>query len=417
MVSSDTEQVSIPPKLVPMFNNKPRGTYRYRVAYGGRGSGKSYTFALMAAVFGYIEPLRILCTREFQASVKESMHAELKGVIVSIPWLANHYEVGEHYIKGMNGTEFIFRGLRHNISSIKSMAQIDLAVVDEAEDVPERSWLELIPTIRGESSECWVVFNPRMPGSPVDERFYRHPPDNAVIRQVNADDNPWLPDVLAAERARDRERMDPAIYHHVWEGGYLEQSEAQVLYGKWRVAEFEAPADAYGPYYGADWGFAQDPTVLVRFWLSADQTTLYLDYEASGTGVEIADTPALFDKVPGAREHVIRADSARPETISHVARQGFRVQGARKWSGNVEDGIAWLRSFREIVIHPRCTLAIEEARLYSHKRDRLTGDVLPKVEDAHNHVWDAVRYGADPLIRRRDTGNKGAGAVPIQVKL
>lgn len=127
--------VSLPPKLVPLFT-PPRGDLRFRVAYGGRGSGKSFTFALMAAIWGYAEPLRILCTRELQVSIKESMHAEIKNAIASLPWLAAHYDVGEAYIRGKNGTEFIFRGLRHNISAVKSMAQIDLCIVEEAADVP-----------------------------------------------------------------------------------------------------------------------------------------------------------------------------------------------------------------------------------------------------------------------------------------
>lgn len=392
--------VELPPKLAPVFQ-KARGSVRYRGAYGGRGSGKSYSFALMAAVWGYTEPLRILCTRELQVSIKESMHAEIKQAIRDHAFLAAHYEVGEHYIKGANGTEFLFRGLRHNIQAIKSMAGVDLCVVEEAEDVPERSWLELIPTVRAPRSEIWVIWNPRSEHSPVDQRFYRHPPENALLRQLNYGDNPWLPQVLEDERQRDRQRMDPAVYAHVWEGAYLQQTEAQVLHGKWEVADFTVPDDAYGPYFGCDWGFAQDPTVLMRFWVSADQSELLIDHEAQGVGVEISDTPALFETIPGAREHVIRADSARPETISHVRNAGFRIMGAKKWTGSVEDGIAWLRGFERIRIHERCKLCAQEARLYSYQRDRLTGDIKSKVEDAHNHTWDAIRYGAEPLIRQR----------------
>ncbi len=393
-------QFQVPPKLVPMFE-WPRGAYRYRASYGGRGSGKSFSFALMAAVFGWAEPLRILCTRELQVSIRESMYAEIRTAINAHPALAAHYEIGESYIRGANGTEFVFRGLRHNISSIKSMAQIDLCIVEEAEDVPERSWLELLPTVRAEDSEIWVIWNPRTDGSPVDERFIKSPPDNAAITRLNADDNPWLPKVLADQRRQDRQRMDPNTYAHVWEGAYLENSEAQVLANKWRVDLFGPPENAYGPYLGVDWGFAQDPTVIVRLWISADESTLYLDQEASGTGIEIDRTPALFDKIDQARNNVIRADSARPETISYIKRQGFRIEAAKKWSGSVEDGVEFLRSFDCIVIHERCKLAIQEARLYSYEVDRLTGDVKPKIRDEYNHVWDAARYALEPMIRRR----------------
>src|SRR6056297_3152209 len=115
----------------------------------------------MAAVWGYAEPLRILCTREFQASIKESFHAELKATIHSIPWLTANYDVGADYLRGKNGTEFIFRGLRRSMQSIKSMAQIDLCIVEEAEDVPEHSWRDLIPTVRADRSEIWCIWNPR----------------------------------------------------------------------------------------------------------------------------------------------------------------------------------------------------------------------------------------------------------------
>ena len=139
---NDSGKIIIPPKLLPVFKPE-RGAVQYRGAHGGRGSGKSFTFALMAAVRGLEWPLRILCTRDLQSSIKESFHAELKAAIASVPWLESHYDVGADYLRGANGTEFIFRGLRHNSQAIKSLAKIDLTIVEEAEDVPEQSWLDL----------------------------------------------------------------------------------------------------------------------------------------------------------------------------------------------------------------------------------------------------------------------------------
>ena len=401
-----TARIELPPKLIPVFA-PPRGSVRYRGAYGGRGSGKSFTFSLMAAVWGYAEPLRILCTRELQVSIRESMYAEIRNAIRTRPWLEAHYEIGESFIRGKNGTEFLFRGLRHNMSAIRSMADIDLAIVEEAEDVPEHSWLDLLPTIRAPKSEIWAVWNPRRDGSPVDQRFIKSPPDTALIQQMNYEDNPWFPDVLDAERRHDRERMDPATYAHVWEGAYLENSDAQVLHGKYRVAEFEPGKKWDGPYHGLDFGFANDPTTANRLWIH--DGTLYVEYEANQKGLEL-DQTALFveDRIPGISEYVIRADSARPESISYLKRKGLpRIVGVEKWSGSVEDGIQHLRSYREIVIHPRCRETIKEARLYSYKVDRHTGDVLPEVVDAHNHHIDDIRYALQPLIKRK---KKRAGA-------
>lgn len=395
-----TARIELPPKLVSVFT-PPRGDVRYRGAYGGRGSGKSFTFAKMAAVFGYAEPLRVLATRELQVSIKESFHAELKNAIESEDWLADHYEVGESYIRGKNGTEFIFKGLRHNISSIKSMAQIDLCIIEEAEDVPEHSWRDLLPTIRAPKSEVWCIWNPRMDGSPVDKRFRKDPPDNAVMAELQWQDNPWFPDVLDQERRNDQERMDPSTYAHIWEGAYLEASDAQVFAGKVRVAGFEADAAWDGPYHGLDFGFAQDPTAAVRCWIHDDR--LWIDQECGKVGLELDHTAKfILHHIPTFETYASRADSARPESISYLKRHGLpRIDGVKKWAGSVEDGIKHLRSYREIVIHPRCKETIRETRLYSYKVDKNTGDILPKVIDANNHYIDALRYAIQPLIKSR----------------
>lgn len=391
-------RISLPPKLVPIFE-PARGAVRWRGAYGGRGSGKSHSFALMAAVWGAVEPLRILGTRELQVSIKESFYAEVRTAIRSHDWLSQFYQIGESFIRGQNGTEFIFRGLRHNMQSIKSTAQIDLCIVEEAEDVPEHSWLDLIPTIRAPHSEIWAIWNPRTDGSPVDDRLIKHPPDNALVVQVNHDDNPWFPAVLEEDRKRDRERMDPATYAHIWEGAYLENSESQVLHGKVRVAEFEPGEGWDGPYHGLDYGFANDPTAAVRCWIHDER--LYIEQECGGVGVELDDTAAMVHRaMPDAHKYVIRADNARPESTSYLKRHGLpRIESAPKWQGSVEDGIQHLRSYKEIVVHPRCTETIRETRLYSYKRDRNTGDVLPQIVDAHNHFIDSARYALAPIIQ------------------
>lgn len=390
--------IKLPPKLVPLFA-LPRGSVRYRGAYGGRGSAKSMSFAMMAAVFGYREPLRILCGRELQVSVKNSFHAELKNAIASEPWLADWYDVGENYLRGPNGTEFIFAGFRHNMSSIKSMAQIDICIVEEAEDVPEASWLELEPTIRAARSEIWPIWNPKRDGSPVDTRFIKQCPPGASIIQMNWRDNPKFPKVLNDLRLRQQQNLDDGTYRHIWEGAYLKRSKAQILADKLSVREFTPQAHWSGPYYGLDFGFAQDPTAAVRFWVGDDR--LWVEHESGGIGLDIDKTaPHLMEDVPGIAQHIVRADCARPESISYLSRHGMpRIVAAPKWAGSVEDGIAWLRSFAEIVVHERCTRTADECRLYSYKTDRLTGDVLPVIVDDNNHFIDAIRYGAAPLIR------------------
>jgi len=165
------------------------------------------------------------------------------------------------------------------------------------------------------------------------------------------------------------------------------------------VEEFEPGEDWDGPYHGADFGFAQDPTTLVKTWI---HDRLYIEREAYKVGLELDHTAEHWERhVPGASKHVLRAESARPETISYLRRHGFpSIESAPKWSGSVEDGIAHLRQYDRIIIHPRCKHAADEAQHYSYKLDARTGDVLPVIVDKHNHIWDAVRYGLAPLIRQ-----------------
>ncbi|WP_042687239.1 PBSX family phage terminase large subunit, partial [Candidatus Glomeribacter gigasporarum] len=204
--------------------------------------------------------------------------------------------------------------------------------------------------------------------------------------------------------------IDPQAYDHIWEGHCRRLSDAVIFGQRVRVETFETPLDARF-YFGADWGFANDPTALIRCFVQDE--CLYIDHEAFGYQVELDDLPKLFaggratdgrqfEGIPGARDWPIKADSARPETISYLQRQGFRIEAAAKWPGSVEDGIAHLKGFKHIVIHERCTQLRQEARLYSYKVDARTGDILPLIEDKHNHGWDAVRYSLDGYIRDPD---------------
>jgi len=402
----ETARIELAGKLARAFS-QPRGAYAYRAFYGGRGSGKSFSAAIMAAIWGYNEQLRILCVREYQVSIAESFHAELRAAIASQPWLEAAYDVGRDYLRGRNGTEFIFRGLRRNTQSIKSLAKIDLTVVEEAEDVPEDSWLALEATVfRQPRSELWAIWNPRDRGSPVDRRFRLSPPPRAIVTEVNWRDNPFFPSGLHELRARQQELLDPGTYHHIWEGGYLENSDRQVLAGKWRVAEFQPGPDWDGPYQGLDFGFHPDPLAAVRCWVHNDR--LWVEHEAYGRNVEIDGMAAFIERgIGGFSEYPARADSAEPKTISYARRNGLpRLEPVKKWPNSVQEGIRFLRGFAEIVLHPRCRHTAEECRLYSH-RVNSAGDVLPDIVDANNHAIDAIRYALAPLIKGQARSRTG----------
>ena len=690
-------------KIPPAFKGLSAQGKRYKVYYGGRGSGKSWAAAKTLLALGFARPLRILCAREFQRSISDSVHKLLTEQLNEMG-LGGFYEVTRDAIRGVNGTEFIFKGLRANPQEIKSMEGVDICWVEEAQAVSAESWDILIPTIRKENSEIWITFNPLDETDPTFQRFVKNVPDNAIVRKVNYDENPYFPDVLRAEMEWLKKR-DYESYLHVWEGEVRRISNALVFGGRFTVEDFETPGNARF-YHGADWGFAClvgdtiiptdkgfkllkdieagdmvmtregykkvlhkqsrgikkvygvdcgydiiatgdhriftadgwkqvedlgrteklcmmksslmakfirgiltgntpttsigstegiqsntqyftgiygnsimerflmavtyiilmairlitalktfyvlqkanikrfitkiswgayllkrcknieqkmgtqkrtgmnaeknlspqrrngggfawsvesllslpmyiknsvrrnagstktqetvkkstlanvaekfllhlltklekpalvnvpinlqsqgeqevfditvengeyfangvlvhncDPTTLIRCFVEGRK--LYIDREAWGIGVEIDQTPALFDSVETARKWPIKADCARPETISYMRRQGFNVTAAKKWQGSVEDGIEFLKTF-DIVVHPRCKHMIDEFNRYSYKQDKQTGDILPIIVDADNHLCDSLRYAMDGLIKGRGMMNINPKAV------
>ena len=396
-------QVQLPPKLIPVFT----GEARYRGAYGGRGSAKTRSFAKMTAVHGYKAAEAgqrgvILCGREYMNSLDESSMAEVKEAILSEPFLAAYYEIGEKFIRTKNGrVKYAFAGLRHNLDSIKSKANILLCWVDEAEGVSEYAWVMLIPTIREAGSEIWLTWNPESSESPTHKRFRLNPPEKSKIVEMNHGDNPWFPDVLNQERLDDQ-RKRPETYDHVWEGAFLEITDAQVFKNKYRIAEFEVDESFGAPYHGSDFGFAQDPTTGIQCYIRNNR--LYIRRDCGKVGLELDDTAEyLKAHIPEIEKYVVRADCARPESISYLKRHGIpEMKGCEKWKGCVEDGIEFIKSFDEVIIHPECEGTAREFRLYSYKIDKLSGDIQPVIVDAFNHYIDALRYALGPMIKEPD---------------
>lgn len=398
-------QVKLPEKIHDVLS-PPRGSFLYRVLKGGRGSGKSMGAATIAAIWGYVEPLRILCVRQFQNSISESFYREIVDALEQNPWLAAHYTVTKEGITGKNGTQFIFKGLDRNPQSVKSLAKIDLTIVEEAEDIPEQSWINLEATVfRQPKAEMWVIYNPKKENSPVDKRFVKNRAPRSIVAEINYSDNPFFPAGLETLRLRDLEMFDYATYLHIWEGAYLKNSKSQIFHDIFEIKTFEPGKNWDGPYQGLDWGFSQDPTAGLRALVYSD--CLYIEYEAGGIGIELNDVCKTFDVIPDWNKYVTRADSAQPAMISHVRRDGMtRIEGAKKGPGSVEDGIKFIRSFKRVYIHPRCKKTLNEFNLYSWKVDRLSGDILDTPVDAENHWIDSLRYALEPIMKRAKVNYK-----------
>jgi phage terminase large subunit len=391
---------------------------RYKGAHGGRGSGKSHFFAEMLVARANSQlGFRAACLREVQKSLKNSVKLLVEDKIRK-HGLSDRFEVLEAEIRTPGGGIIIFQGmLNHTADSIKSLEGFDVAWVEEAQSLSQRSLDLLRPTIRKPGSELWFSWNPNKPTDPVDALLRGpNPPSNSTIVEVNYDANPWMPPELTADMEDDRDR-DIEKYNHVWGGDYSHNSVARV-FRNWKVEKFETPKDALYRF-GADWGFAQDPTALVRCYIVG--RNLYVDAEAVEVGCEIDETPALFagdcpadykdqygnprwsndnrrPGIAGALTSLIRADNARPETVSYMKRQGFKITEAVKGPGSLEDGVQFLKMF-DIVVHPRCRHVAAELRDYSYKVDPQTEEVMSVLEDKNNHTIDALRYAVEELRR------------------
>jgi Phage terminase large subunit len=314
----------------------------------------------------------------------------------------------------------------HTAESLKSLEGFDIAWVEEAQTLSDHSLTLLRPTLRKEDSEIWFSWNPMLVTDPVDKFFKEENPPDTIKVEVTYRDNPYLPNVLLREAEWDRKR-DAEKFAHVWLGKHKRSSEARI-FKNWRVEEIETPHDV-SRLFGADWGFAIDPNVLVSSWFHPNlPRTLVIDFEAYEIGCEIEDTPDMWDglfchdeegknlcpvvksecKRPThgqARKWVITGDSARPETISYMKRHGYpRLVPSKKGPTSVLEGVQFLQGY-DIIVHPRCVHTIDELTFYSYKTDKLTGQVLPIISDKKNHVIDSIRYGAEST--RAEAKKKG----------
>lgn len=401
---------------------------RYKGAYGGRGTGKSWWFGTLLLERCMQRRTRALCVREVQRSLEQSVKRLLEDRIEAMG-LHNRFKVARNHIETPYGGLIAFQGMQnHTAESVKSLESFNIAWVEEAHVLSQRSLDLLRPTMfRTDHSEIWFSWNPRFPTDPVDALLRGEtPPPSSTVVKVGYEDNPWFPDGLREEMEWDLKR-DPVKWEHVWNGGYLLRSDAQV-FQNWRVEEFETPDDARF-YFGGDWGFSVDPSVLVRCWM--DGRTLYVDDEAYMLGCEVDYLPFLFGGcqdealrglnkdawasipqkyrgmrgIEGSRAWTIIADSARPETIDYLRRHGFpKIESAKKGAGSIEEGIEFLRSY-DIVVHPRCRHVRDELATYRYKTDRNTEEVLPVLEDKKNHTIDSLRYA----VERARRGKSGGG--------
>lgn len=224
--------IEFPTKLNCLFKKA-----RYKIMYGGRGGAKSWGVARCLLLLGTRKQIRILCAREFQTSIRDSVHKLLSDQIIGLN-LTEFYEITDRTIRGRNGTEFNFVGLKNNVANVKSYEGVDICWVEEGQSVSARSWDTLIPTVRKEESEIWITFNPELATDETYVRFVVNPPNNAIVQKINWSDNPWFPETLKLEKDALRAR-DIEAYNTVWEGICRVTVDGAIFAKEMQLAELE----------------------------------------------------------------------------------------------------------------------------------------------------------------------------------
>ena len=376
---------------------------RYKAFYGGRGGAKSHSFATALVVRAAKEPIRVLCCREIQKSIKDSSKRliddkiaeyELEGIFVST----------ETEIRGTNGSLFLFAGLKSNPESIKSMEGIDVAWVEEANRVSRRSLDLLIPTIRKEDSEIWFSWNPESELDPVDMMFRgKNPPPISIIKQVNFTENPFFPDVLAKESEFDR-ISDPEKYNHIWVGGYQMVKEGAYYAKTLAKAANEGritrvPHDATLPVYASfDLGIG-DATAIWLYQIVAGEVRYLEFFESNGQGIEWYAQELrrrTYNYAPLVLPHDARARQlGTGKSIEEILR-GFGFQTTICPNIHVKDGIEAARRLieRAYFDDEGCKDGLRLLREYHENFDEKTRISRGPLHDYASHCSDSFRYSA-----------------------
>lgn len=372
---------------------------RYKIFHGGRGGAKSWGFARALLIQGLEKPLRILCARETQKSIADSVHRLLKDQIRDLGF-SSKYVVQQATILGVNGSEFIFQGLKHNVANIKSVEACDRVWVEEAQSVSKDSWDTLIPTIRKQDSEIWASFNPELETDDTYRRFVLHPPPGAIVRRVTWRDNPWFPAVLRAEKDHML-ATDPRSYDNIWEGLCKTSVEGAIYEQELKDCETKGHIRAVAYEYGIpvhtfwDLGFGD----LVSIWMV--QSTAFehrvIDYiEGSGKPAsyyveQLQKRPYIWgtDWLPwdGKTKSFATGKSAQ-EMMQSLGR---KVQITPRLS--VIDGINAVRTmFPKLYFDgDRCADGLQGLRRYRWNNPANGADPREPFHDAASHPADALR--------------------------
>jgi phage terminase large subunit len=386
---------TLPPKLEP-FEKRPA---RYKVAYGGRGSGKSWGVARLLLDFGTRSRLRILCAREIMRTISESVHQLLRDQIGELG-LGEFYSVTDNAIRGANGTEFYFAGLRsQDAHKLKSYEGVDICWVEEAQVVSKRSWEILLPTIRKPMSEIWVTFNPELDTDETYQRFVAHPAESSVVVKMNYSDNPWFPEVLDLERKALLAR-DPESYRNVWEGecrsaveGAIYAKEVSALYESGRVRP--CPYDPLLPVHTVwDLGWNDQTSIALVQRASEIRIIGYIEDSHRTLAEYVAQLKALpylwgQDWLPhDGQAKDYKSGKSAEEMLRAMQRDPRIVENL-----DIESGIKAARMiFPRVYIDPKAERLLHCLKRYRRTINQTTNEPGPPLHDEYSHGADCFRY-------------------------
>lgn len=400
-MSVSKTRIEIPQKLLPLFQPK-----RYKVIHGGRGSAKSWSVARALVSIGATKPIRVLCARETQKSIQESVHRLLKDQIESLG-LDQFYTIQENKILGTNGTEFTFAGIRQQgVANLKSYEGTDICWVEEAQVVTKKSWDVLIPTIRKPGSEIWVTFNPELDTDETFSRFVVRPPEESVIIEMNWQDNPWFPPELDKERRQWLDR-DPVGYLTTWEGKcrpavegaiYANEIEATQREGRIRAVPYDPQLKVHTVW---DLGWNDSMSIICVQRVASEVRVV--DYIEDSHRTVDSYVMQLQERKWNWGTDYIPHDGAHRDFKSGKSTQellqtlGRNVQVLAR--GNPEEGIRLARMIfpRTYFDADRCTELVNHLKRYRRQINQVTQEAGAPLHDEHSHAADAFRYLAQSL--------------------
>ena len=396
-------KVDLPEKLGFLFE-----PHRYKVARGGRGSGKSWNFARAILVYCASKQTRVLCTREVQKSIQQSVHQLLSDQIKALG-LQSHFEILEKEIRGPHGSQIYFSGLSDiTAQTLKSFEGVDICWCEEAQAITEKSWKTLTPTIRKAGSEIWITYNPELETDATHARFVINPPPNCVSVLMNYSDNPYFPAVMEEERLHAQQTMKHADYAHVWEGRckpavegaiYFDAMSASVAAGRIRQVPHDANLKTHVVF---DLGMSDAMTlILVQKVASEVRVIHYIegtqrvlaDYSAELRGLRLDDQAMNWGTLflPHDGFHTKHQTGKDDATI--LRGMGWTVQAVP--NAGVTTGIDRAREvFPRVYIHERCERLIECLKRYRWNINSKTGEAVQPLHDQYSHGADAFRYMA-----------------------